>query len=479
MSLPLPIGSYRLPAPAASARKLVNCYIQQSQPDSAKQPVTLLRAPGILDFNGGGTDTDAMRAQSEQRGAVIMGGVLYVVAGSVVYSVNSSGVATALTGDAISGNGPVRMAANNTTFVVLPGNGDGFSSDGSTVAQITDATFNDGDGAADPCFVDGYLAFRRLNDSFLFHTAADAVTFDGTFFTDVDGAPGHLIGMIANNRQLIAVKEATSEVYYDAANSVGSVFSRSPNGFYEQGCAAGQSLTQQDNAPFMLANDRTFRRLDSQWQRVSHHGIEAELQRMAQVSDGYALPYRQEGHHFIAWTFPNAGVTQVLDLNTQEWHHRESRVDTVSLGRWRPAFCIEAYGKQIVGDSVSGKLGILNPDTHMEWDDPQTMAWTYGNVYASGKNAVHRRLEIGIAAGYGTITGQGADPKMTLFVSRDGGNTFTAQPLKQLGKIGEYRRRVQYFGLGMARDMVYRCEVSDPIRTMIVDTQLDAIGAST
>lgn len=428
----------------------------------------LVRAPGIRTF----TDT----GEPEVRGAIVMGSMLFAVAGASLYSISSGGVATELTGDAITGNGPVRIATNGTDIVITPGNGDGFSSDGSTVTQITDGTFIDADGGADPAFLDGYLVFRRRGTAEFFNTGLNDVTFNALDVATAEGAPDKLVGIIVNNRELILPGETSTERWYNAGNSPGSPFSRSPQGFYEIGCAASASLANQDNAVVMLANDKTIRRLGSVWERISHHGIESILQRMSQISDCIALPYTQEGHHFVAFTFGNAGRTLVIDLNTGEWHERESRINTVSIGRWRPSCVTQAYGLQIVGDSQSGKLGILDPDTHEEWGEPQVVSWTYQPVYADRLRASHRHLEIGVASGQGLSSGQGQDPLLTLHVSDDGGNTWRARPTRSLGRLGEYRKRVQYWNLGESRERVYRCEVSDPIRLFVLDTLLGVEG---
>jgi hypothetical protein len=467
--IPLPLGSYQLPAPAASCRRLVNCYSQEAPPEKPKgEPAILCRAPGIAEF----ADTEEM----EVRGGIVMGDTAFFVAGASLYSLSDGGVLTELSGDAISGNGPVRMATNGTDIVICPGDGSGFSSDGSTVSAITDPVFTEA-GGVDPVFLDGYIVFRRPGTAQFFNTGLNAITFSGLDVASVEGAPGNLIGLTVNNRELVLAKEASSELWYNAANSPGSPFSRSPNGFKEPpGCAASMSLVNQDNAPVMLASDRTIRRLASVWERVSHHGIESILERMSLLSDCYAMPYTQEGHSFVAFTFPNAGRTLVLDFNTLEWHERESRIDTVSIGRWRPSCILHAYGRQLVGDSQSGKIGILDPDTHTEFGEPQVVRWTYQAVRGDRNRVSHRRLEIGITAGQGLSSGQGENPLLTLFVSDDSGNTFRARPVRSLGRIGQYRRRVQYWNLGSARERVYSCEMSDPVRLFVLDTQLEAEG---
>jgi hypothetical protein len=383
-----------------------------------------------------------------------------------------------MTGVAISGAGPVRVAANGTDLVIAPGNGQAFSCDGTTVVQITDPDFLAGGGGADPVYLDGYINFRRPGTRSFFNSGIEDLTFNALDIGSANGTTGDLVGQIVNNRELVLVKERSTELWYNAANAIGTPFSRSPDGFKELGCAAAASLCVQDNAPVMLAGDGTFVRLQGVWNRISQHGIESVLQRLAVRSDCLALPYTQEGHKFVAFNFASDGRTLVVDFSTGEWHERESMTAAgVSLGAWRVQAIIEAYGKTIVGDRVSGQIGILDPDTHEEFGDPQVMSWTYAPVYAAGLRASHRRIEFGFTAGQGTATGQGENPLFTMFVSDDGGNTFRARPTKELGRLGDYQKTLAYDNCGESKNRVYRGQLSDPVRMFVLDTQLDVEGA--
>lgn len=466
------MGSYQLPAPAAGCRRLLNCFAQQAPPEQPRgDPATLIRAPGILPF----ADT----TQPEVRGFTMLNGTVYACAGTKLYSLSSLGVLTICTGAAITGTGPVRMTANATQISIGPSNGDGFTSTGAVVVQIADADFTTSGGGADPVYVDGYTVWRRPGTrSFFPSQIEDATNYNALDIASANGSIGNVVGINVNNRELIVVKEKSTEIWYNAANPTGSPFSRSPDGFKELGCAASLSLVTQDNSPIMLASDKTFRRLQGVWGRISHYGIESILQRMALRSDCLALPYVQEGHSFIAFTFASEGRTLVVDFNTGEWHERESLTSLgVSLGSWRVQAIIDAYGKTLVGDRVSGKIGVLDPDTHEEWGDPQVMSWTYAPVYAEGLRASHRRIEFGFTPGQGTATGQGQNPLFTLFVSDDGGNIFRARPTKSLGIMGAYQQVLAYDNLGESKNRVYRGQLSDPVREFILDTQLDVEGA--
>lgn len=465
MQFPLPIASYRLPSPAASSSLLVNCYAEPAPKDSPKGRVILRRSPGIREWC-------AVPGSVSARGAIVMADVLYALIGTTVYSIDQNGVETALTGS-VPGSERVRMATNGTTFVIVrPTDNSGYSSDGSTVTQIVDGTFT-GWGAADVDFLDGFYVFLRPNSNQVFNSGLNAVTFNALDFTSFDAAPGNLNGMIVDNREIIGTKGKSAELWYNAARSPGSPFARSPQGFREIGSAAAYSLGKQDNSVLWLANDKTFRRLNQSSEKVSQPGIESVLQRLSRLHDCFAVPYTLEGHPQIAWTFPFANRTVVYDCSTDQWHDRES----LGLGRWRANFVIEAYGYQLVGDSQSGKIGILDPDTHEEWGDPQRVEWTYQPVYGENVLVSHRHFELVLNVGNGVTTGQGQNPLATLKISDDGGNVFRALPTRSLGEIGKYKTRTQWWRLGSSRQRVYRVEITDPVPLYIADTQLLADGA--
>lgn len=469
-ALPLPLGSYRLAAPAAGVRRLVNCYVQQAPPEQPRgDPAILCRAPGII--------TLADTGKTEVRGFGKFKGVVYAIAGDSLYSVSPTGVLVLVPGVPITGFGPCRVTASTVALWITPGDGKVFNSDGVTVVQNTDADLL-ALGGNFATYLDGYAVLINPGKPSFINSGIEDQTFDPLDIAQANGAPGNLVGLNVNNRELVMVKETSTELWYNAANSVGSPFSRSPDGFKELGCAAGNSLSNADNAPVMLANDKTFVRLSGVWQRISQHGIETVVESLAVRSDCLALPYTQLGHKFCAFTFASGARTLVVDFTTGEWHERESiNAAGVSLGAWRPQAIIDAYGMTLVGDRVSGKIGVLDSNTYEEFGDPQVVSWTYQPVYAAGLRASHRSLRLGFTGGQGTATGQGQNPRLTLFISDDGGNTEFARAPEDLGPMGDYTRDIDWWDLGESKNRVYRCQMSDPVRIFTLDTQLDVEGA--
>ena len=63
------------------------------------------------------------------------------------------------------------------------------------------------------------------------------------------------------------------------------------------------------------------------------------------------------------------------------------------------------------------------------------------------------------------------EPELALEWSNDGGRTWVAGPTRTLGAEGT-RGRAVWHRLGAARDRVYRCRCSEPVRIYIQGTEL-------
>lgn len=476
--LPIPPGSYALADPRAGCRRLLNCFAQAApqtpqlgpNPSDSKQtapPIVLRRAAGITTLVDDGSGNAV-------RGMWLMQGVLYAVIGPILYAVASNWTLTKL-GSGIFGTGFVRMSDNGACLAILvPGTVQAYTyAPASGFASITASGFTSL-GALDVGFIDTFLVFMQQNGQGFFNDDGRAVSGAGPisfttpsqflreFGTDL------FVGMSIDHRAITMYGTNTSETYIDAGNTVGSPFSSAPDGFIELGCAAGYSIAKQDQAPFWLATDLTVRRKSGQTPlRVSNHGIEAILA-TANLTGAYALAFSYEGHLFYALTLPAITRTVVLDVTTGEWHELSS----YGLGHWRPLCSAQAYGKQLVGDSLSGKIGFLDSNSSTEFGTVQPMSWTHQPVYSANARISHRRVELMLGAGLAVSYGE--NPLVTMQVSDDGGETFRTFPTRSLGSRGKYTNRVVWTNCGMSRQRVYRFSVSDAlVQTWAPDLQVD------
>lgn len=452
--IPLPLHSYQHRSTKAGVQRLVNCYAEQ-QPPEGKAPHSLMRAPGITTAYSGATGAGRGLVRYKQR--------LYAVIGNALYRISAAHAGTNL--GSIAGTS-ICSFAQNPTDVVICDPAASYTYDETTLAQITDADFNNGAQCAD---LDGYILFREPNSGRFFSSDLnDANSYDALMFATAEGVSDELVGIITDHRQAVLAGELSMELWYNAGTS-GFPFARDSNGFVELGCLSGGSLAKVDNSIFWLASDFTVRRLDGLTPvRVSHHGVEQAIAGYT-TSDAHAFSYTHEGHIFYVLQFPTDEATWKYDATTREWHECES----YGLTRWRVCSAVQCYGRTYVQDYETGKVGYIDSDVYEEFGNTQRMEFTFQDVYNRGKKIKHKMLELICETGVGT-SGQGENPAVTLEYSDDAGKTWTSLPTRTLGETGEYRHRVRWHRLGASRYRVYRVSISDPGKFIVSDAQLDA-----
>lgn len=445
----LPIESYEN-APSTTA-KLLNCFIEQL-PADAKTPTLLSRSPGIT--------TWATVGNGPIYGMIAALESLFVVSGTKLYSVDSSGTSTEL-GD-VGAISSIDMA-RNTDSVVVVNTPDAYYWDGATFAQISDADFTSR-GATQVEFVDNYLLFLEPDSGRFFGAdLGSATSFDALNFATAEAVPDNLIGMAVDHRQVILFGTESVEIWENTGVS-GFPFERVINGFVEIGCFNGNSVAKLDNSVVWLANDYTVRRLNGVTPvRISHHGVESSIQN-ATISTARAFSYSQGGHLFYVLSFNE--VTWVYDATTQKWHER----GTYGFDRWTAGAHASVYGYELVGSTENGQIGILDKSVYTEFGGTSLMLWRYQPIYAEGRLAFHDGIRVILKTGVGLTTGQGSDPQMMMRYSDDGGITWNSLPNKSIGPIGQYKKQVEWLGLGSAEERVYEGSVSDPVDIQITDT---------
>lgn len=482
ISLPIPLGSYVASDPTASCKRLVNCFSETLPQDSVLQelksgnpsqesgPAYLRRWAGITQFTTNGTPNPV-------RGLWNMQGVLYAVIGPTLYSVSPIGTLIQL-GTGIQGNTFVRMADNTACLVILVPNTTYCytycpnASGQANFLQLTASLFTTY-GAIDLKFVDSYIVFLATGGRLFFNddgqivSGQNQITFNTNATFPREFGADLFVGMGTDHREITNFGQLTSEGYINVGNPVGTPFSTAPQTFIELGCHpdAAYSVALQDQTLFWVGNDRTVRRKNGQTpQRISNSGIEAILEH-ADLRGSYALTPNIAGHPCWILVIPASYRTIAYDCLTSEWFEIES----YGLGYWRALCYANAYGKQFVGDSQSGKIGYLDTSVFTEFGTAMVTTFTTQPVYNDHNRIVSRRLELVITAGEGGFTGA----NLSLYVSDDSANTFRGFPNRNLGPTGTFWTRVTWFNLGQTRARVYKFSTSDPTPTFTVQITTD------
>jgi hypothetical protein len=462
VKVPFATQSYQSRSLPLSAQRLVNLFAEAAPKDATTQ-VCLFGTPGLTLFGTIGS--------GPIRCLHVMGTVLYCVSGDQVYSVNSAGTGTLL--GQLAGvertNSQVFAADNGTQLVLINSDGKGtvYDADAATLSPITDSDFP---RASSVSYVDGYFVFTRPNTGQWFISdLLEATSYDALDFATAESYPDDLVRVYVDHREVWLFGKKSTEVWTNTGRA-DFPFERISGAILEKGCAAAGSVARADNSVFWLADDgMIYRAQGYQPQRISTHAIEHAMEGYAQLSDGLAFTYAQEGHSFYVLTFPAEGVTWVYDASTQLWHERESRDgEGRSLGRWRINAYGDAYNQHVVGDYATGKLYTLDLDEATENGIQIRREAVSVSLAAIGARLTMARLEIEMETGVGTTTGDGMNPTALLSWSDDGGRIWSNEKPASLGAIGGYRRRARWYRCGQFRERYLRIVISDPVKVAIL-----------
>lgn len=507
MKTPILGSSYVARSVNAADNRMVNLF-PEITPEAGKEAAFLQRAPGLkwlLDVGEGPI-----------RGMWTFGSYCYVVSGTELYRIDAS-YNKMLVGN-VSGVGPVSMADNGTQlFVACDGPSYIYNSVTNAFSPITDLDFT---GAKTVGFLDGYFVYNEPNSQKIWVTSLyDGLSVDPLDFASAEGNPDGVVAILSNFREIWVFGTNSIEVWYDSG-AADFPLQRIQGAYNELGCAAAFSVAKMDNGVFWLGQDArgqgiVYRANGYNGQRISTHAVEWQIQQYGNISDAIAYTYQQDGHSFYVLTFPSAGKTWVYDIATNAWHERAGW-DGHQFTRHRSNCQVFFNSETIVGDYQTGALYTFDLETYADNQLPQRWLRSW-RALPTGQNnlkrSAHHALQLDCESGVGlpgidtvdnyelllteasdfliTESGdfiflneqvtQGVNPKVMLRWSDDGGHTWSNEHWAEMGRIGEYYRRVFWRRLGMTlklRDRVYEISGTDHVKITIMGAELSISGTN-
>ena len=428
-----------------SGAVLVNAFAEKDDGDK-RADFAIMATPGL--------DLWATVGDGPNRGKIECAGVLYVVSGNSLYSVNASGASVLL--GAISDADMARMASNGSEVCIAAG-GVGYVFSGGTLH--TPLSYS----VSDVAFADGFIMWTvQDTNHFIISALDDALTYDGLDIASVEGSPDNLVGVCNNHRDIMFFKEKTTEVWYNSGAS-DFPFARSGNAFIERGCFDRDSIVKIDNSVNFVGDDRIIYTMNGYTpQRISTHVIEYML-RDATYARGWT--YTEEGHKFYVLEVDRGTV--VFDHSTGTWHVRQS----FNSSWWRCNGNVDAYGLSLVTDRANGNIYTYSLDSMTENGDPISVeidlpTLEYGRNLAT-MYAFEMTFETGIA------TSAAPNPQAMLTYTDDGGHTWSNELWRSLGKVGETRKRAIWRALGRFRTRQIKIRMTDAARKLVISYYAD------
>ncbi len=424
---------------------LVNVYPRAST--GGKYPFNLINTPGLAFFCE--LPTFPVLGLHNNKGRV------FAVTPSKMYEIFKDGRFKEL-GD-VELKGRVSMEDNGIQVVVVDGI-KGFYYDAQTneVSQIVDPSFYP---ATTVTYQDGYFLFDRKGTGQFFVSNLLDVSFDPLDFATAEGQPDPLVAILSDHREIFLFGTETIEVWYNSGAS-DFPFERNQGAFIEKGCGARYSVAKQNNTVYFIGSDLMVYQMTGYTPvRISTHAVEKTLKGV-DLSNAFAYTYQDEGHLFYVLTIPSQDITWCFDISTGAWHVRQS----YQFGRHQSNNAIFFDSKTLVGDFQNGRVYQMAGNFYTDDGEPVVREFVLPTLNNGREFLTVDSLEFDMGTGVGLVQGQGDDPELRVYFSKDSGKTYSESFKRgRIGKIGEYLTRAKVNRFGAARQFTFKVEISDPI----------------
>lgn len=413
--------------------RLVNCYGEKT-PDGEWQ---LYKRPGLL------SDATLSRPSAATgRGIYNWRGDILAVFNGNLYE-NGTSVGSV----ANSGMYHFSQTLGTTPYLFIDNGTTAYTWDGTTLTQVTD-----GDFPASRVPGSGYL------DATTYVMTSAAKISGSDFNTPSAWDPLNVIIAqiepdlgVALSKQLvyiIAHKEWTTEVFYDAQNASGSPLGTVQGAKQPYGCKNGESVQSMDDVLYWLSTTRSasaqiVRMENLKTEVISTAPVERLLDNSA-LSTVYSWTFKDEGHSFYVLTIPGLNLTLAYDVRQRLWWQM-----TDASGNYFPiiASTYNSDMKHLVQHATNGKIYELDRSHYT--DDGSVIDV---NIYApnfdagTGRRKVCNRL---------LVIGDQQQGSMLYVRTNDEDykpeawsmwRTFDlSQPMPYLSNFGTFTRRAHHF----------------------------------
>lgn len=341
-----------------------------------------------------------------------------------------------------------------------------------TLAQLDTTLFS---GSSNMTYMDGYV-FSVIPDSnqVVASPIDNAIDFDPLDATTINSKADKALAVFGNRRDLWIVGNNSAEIWYNAGNAQ-FPFSRRDSVQVDRGTSSSDTVIGIDNTLAWLDNLGQVILIDGYSPKViSTQPMHATIRKYPTITDAYACSYQENGQWFAEFTFPSGETTWVYSMGTNLWHKR-SYWDSANAQHIRNKLKYTVLINNNVFGSGYDNAVVYFIDDSVFTDNSNPIIRTRTSSHSNMEFAKLRFhcLELKTEGGIGLNTGQGSTPQISLQVSKDGGHTYGNEKWRNLGELGNFKKRVRWNRLGAARSFTFKLTLSDPVKCVLLDASAD------
>jgi hypothetical protein len=452
IEVPWPVNSAPGARPHEGGGRLINCYAEPLGP-AGPGKVVRRRTPGLITFAQSGTGVSALTGY---RGSILVGGTLFVAFSGKLATVSPGGVVAVVPGT-LSGTKRVTFARNNKTptpdICCVTENGAFLVTSGS-IAAWPDADLPQPNSV---CFQDSYF-FWTIGDRRAFASDINSTSVNSLSFTTIQSRSSDtLLRAIPYNGLVYFFCSSSTEAYQDAGAAVSApAFPYLRASVIDRGLVGANAIAGWEDGfgkLFWAADDFGVYRMGGSGfspEKVSPPDLDRLIEAQAK-SDASLLEascYVHSGHSI--WAISSPTWTWEFNINTQQWNERLSTLAGL-LQRWRGTGGVNAFGKWIMGSTITSDLVAVDTTTYKEENQTVLFRMESGPV-----QNFPNRTRVG-SSDFNFVMGEGAPgsgsqneqlPQVSISWSDDGGRTWSVPLMRSLGVLADGSVRVNASGLG-------------------------------
>ena len=422
------------------AARFINCYVE-SLGENARNQTAIYASEGLdpwLTVSSSGGIKCLLATETK----------LYGVAGVKVFSVDISSVVTIL--GTLAVEAPCYMARNRrnpNTQVGLVTNGLYYVIDGNVMTLNADP-----DLLGPPSSIavrDGFFIIPTNFNRYFITGEDNATSIAPTDFGRAQRNPDEIMRAMASETDIVLLGAGSIEWHQNQPNALGS-FPFVPVQQIEIGLIGPEAVAKLDRRIVWVASDGTVQLMQGYGGvTISNHAVERAIGSLLDptVIQCFGWNSKDTSHSYMCVTCPS--FTWVYDFKSQQWHERQS----YGLPRWRATQSVEWQGVTLVGDYATGTLYQISGAINSDAASHLVMTLQTPPVDSQPRDSRFDWLQLEFAPGLGNngANPHGADPKVMMSYSDDGGRTWSAERTASQGPAGVTNIRARWNRLGQLR----------------------------
>ena len=399
-----------------------------------------------------------------------LGGVVYKISDTTLYSVTSLGVETSI--GTIAGTGRCNFADDGTNLIIATGTR-WYQYDGTALIEFTSPTTSTGLSLGQGnsvTFIGGFAVYDVAGGKFYVSDFGDPDGFQNNNFATAESVGDDLIRVLEFKERVYMFGTQSIETWTKGTGN--PPLQQNLGGTMVVGLGDVHSVAKSVNFVYFRANDGLVYRFSSNQPVNVTSGFMAQKFRDYNLGNAVAYTYNLDGVYYYVISFPTDNKTWFFSEKSGELSPGVNDWAQLSTGTDQDRFIgemyVRAFGRDLVEKKNNGD--ILELDFNTFTDDGETILRIRetppihgGLLGQEGGRLEMSWLEVVMKKGVGTQSGTGVDPRLYFQGTFDGSDSYSNESEVEIGRLGDSTIKVKWYHAQSFYEAAFRTIGYDPV----------------